>query len=44
VLNPVAYNPGYAGMSGQISARYIERKQWLEIEGYPKKSVLKKDK
>jgi len=44
VLNPVAYNPGYAGMSGQISAMYIERQQWVGIEGYPKTSVLEIDK
>jgi len=44
LINPTAYNPGYAGMSGQISAMYIERQQWTGIEAYPKTSLLEIDK
>ena len=42
-LNPVAYNPGYAGMSGQMSVLFVERQQWVGIEGYPKTTVLEAD-
>jgi type IX secretion system PorP/SprF family membrane protein len=43
VLNPVAYNPGYAGMNGQISVLLIERQQWMKIEGHPKTTVVGAD-
>ena len=43
VLNPVAYNAGYAGMSGQMSVMLIERQQLMGYEGRPRTTVVEAD-
>ena len=43
MLFPVLYNPGYAGMSGQISTFAVERHQYIGFEGYPKLTAVSID-
>ncbi|MCL2072752.1 MAG: PorP/SprF family type IX secretion system membrane protein [Marinilabiliaceae bacterium] len=40
---PTLYNPGHAGMSGQISTFVVERHQYIGFEGYPKLTAVSID-
>jgi len=35
MLNPMAYNPGYAGLDESLSFTGVYRKQWVGLEGSP---------
>ena len=40
MFNNVAFNPGYAGMNGEICMNLLSHQQWLKFEGAPQTTLL----
>lgn len=43
MFNPLAINPGFAGINGRINAVVVDRHQWVGLEGAPRTTVVGAD-